>query len=278
MADGSFHIITFEDQFHVIFRPEHDPQWFRIIASFYTWERAYQYWDVERVMAWEDESSVDEDEKNSPALAQPPTIPDQNPQGEGGLRELVRDIYQEADDAVPEEPLSPPFDDSRTYRFETKLPSDPDKADEKALTEAIEQVDEWFQANPYGLPASFFAEKFKLTVDESWHLIAALMDAGEAQIIHRVDSGGALVVPLGHKPPPMRMTPKQEAVYRCLLERSDERGRATASFAELAKAARVESGSVVALVDSLERKQLVRIAERGGPTKKTVFEVRRETK
>jgi len=97
VVHGDFHVIRMAGMFHVVFRPDSDPEWFRIIATFPTYERAWSYCDIERVSCFEVDTETGEEEAKG--LCAPPVgiLP-----GEGQHRELallVRDIYD--GDKVP---------------------------------------------------------------------------------------------------------------------------------------------------------------------------------
>lgn len=93
---GDFRIIKMDGMFHVVYRPDSDPEWFRIIASFYTYERAWQYYDVERVLSFDgDSATTDEADRKAPDFVMP------DPQTGFGVAEMVRNVTPEADEAVP---------------------------------------------------------------------------------------------------------------------------------------------------------------------------------
>lgn len=93
---GDFRIIKMDGMFHVVYRPDSDPEWFRIIASFYTYERAWQYYDVERVLSFDgDSATTDETDRKAPDFHMP------DPQTDFGVAEMVRNISPDASEAVP---------------------------------------------------------------------------------------------------------------------------------------------------------------------------------
>ena len=113
-VSGDFHVIRMGGLFHVVFRPDSDPEWFRIIASFYTYERAYSYCDIERVSVWtykdangEEYAESETGEEEMGGLRVPP-IDEAIPEGwmatRDGAAELVRSVMEEADEAVTPHP------------------------------------------------------------------------------------------------------------------------------------------------------------------------------
>ncbi len=112
---GDFHVIKMDGLFHVVFRPDADPEWFRIIASFYTYERAYAYCDIERVSVWtykdsetgelSGESHTGDEElqgtRGAPFLIE---VPEGWMASRDGAAEMVRGVMDEAAAAVPPHP------------------------------------------------------------------------------------------------------------------------------------------------------------------------------
>lgn len=109
-VNGDFHVIRMDGLFHVVFRPDSDPEWFRIIATFYTYERAYSYCDIERVSVWNDEKWGPDSHTGEEEVAglRTPPIADDIPEGwmatRDGCSELVRSIMEDADVAVQPHP------------------------------------------------------------------------------------------------------------------------------------------------------------------------------
>jgi hypothetical protein len=100
---GDFRIIKLDGMFHVVFRPDAQPEWFRIIASFFTYERAYSYCDLERVMSFDGDGETSEEIKD--AAREPPSFVMPNPEKEFGVPEMVRNLLFETNEAVSQLPV-----------------------------------------------------------------------------------------------------------------------------------------------------------------------------
>lgn len=101
VVKGDFHVIRMDGMFHVVFRPDADPEWFRIVASFYTYDRAWSYCDIERVSSYEPDSWTGEEEVGG--YRQPPVgeFPESPLEARDGIAEMTRTVYDGGEHVDP---------------------------------------------------------------------------------------------------------------------------------------------------------------------------------
>ncbi len=234
-VQGDFHVIRMDGLFHVVFRPDADPEWFRIIASFYTYERAYSYCDIERVSVWswprEDGTEAHDSEtgeEEAAGLRAPPVEP--IPEGwmatRDGCAEMVRNVMEDADANVqphPEEDFSDqPKHDEAPKDYNARVQED-------AITAICQAADELPPEPEPELPPS--------------PKIVALND----------------------------LTDNQWSVLQFFQGRAEIGGTVTASMEDIASEAGVARGSTPYFLEVLERKGFIDVVERGGATATGVY-------
>lgn len=228
---GDFRVIRMDGLFHVVFRPDDDPEWFRIIATFFTYERAWCYCDIERVSSYEiwdgeyDNSETMAEERQG--LRTPPV--DGVPQGwmaaEDGAVDLVRNICTDADAAVaphPKEDFSDhPQEDEEPKEWHKRL-------HEEAVARPAPE-------------APIRAESVPEPEDESPPdpKIEAVND----------------------------LTDHQWSVLQFFNGRAKVGETVTASFKDIASEGGVAQGSMPYFMETLEKKGFIEIVERGSSTK-----------
>lgn len=223
LAQGDFHVIRMDGMFHVVFRPDSDPEWFRIIASFFTYDRAWSYCDIERVSAWDPDATCTNDEE-AKGLRSPPTGEMPNEQGHREIVDLVRHVY-EGERVQPR-----PVEDFSDHPTEDEHPK---QYHDRVYAEAI----------------------------------ARLADAGPAPAAEvRTDQQGE-----GED----EVSSQQTAVLDVLQRNANPEGLVSLSLAKIASQAAVPHGSISFLLDSLERKRLMRVVERGRAGQTTIYRVER---
>lgn len=245
-VNGDFHVIRMDGLFHVVFRPDGDPEWFRIIASFYTYERAYSYCDIERVTAFEDwderedynaETAVEEHD----GLRLPPValaLPTGGLAASDGVAELVRGIYDGGEHVEPH-----PIEDFSDHPQEDEGPKD---YHDRLYRETLEREAAKPTCQNCGKPRS----------------------VGSAALCRDCFQGK---VPAEDTP---QLTDKQRAVLEYFLEHANPMRLVSASYKQIATEARVSNGSIVYLVETLERKGFIEIVEKAkGSARSSVFKL-----
>jgi hypothetical protein len=242
---GDFHVIRMDDLFHVVFRPSSDPEWFRIIATFYTYERAYCYCDIERISSYEiwDErggnsdtlTEVHEGTREAPIHVD---VPEAWMGRFDGAPDLVRGVCTEADAAIP----IPPEEDFSAHPNEDEEPKDyHDRQYAQAISKAADQP----SCQICGKPRS----------------------VGSAALCRDCYTGK---VPSEDTP---ELTEKQQAVLEYFIEHANPLRLVNASYKQIATEARVSNGSIVYLVETLERKGFIEVVERGSNKRSSVFKL-----
>jgi DNA-binding MarR family transcriptional regulator len=244
-VQGDFRVIKMDGLFHVVFRPDSDPEWFRIIATFYTYDRAYCYCDIERISSyeiWDDRGgNSDTATEVHDGLREPP-IQIEPPEGWmgrfDGAPDLVRNICQDADQALPPQP-------------------------EEDFTEYPEEGEE---------PKDFYDRQYA-------QAIAKAADAPICQICGKPRSPGSAALCRdcyqGKVPAEdtAELTDKQRAVLEYFLEHANPLRLVSASYKQIATEARVSNGSIVYLVETLEREGFIEVVERGAGKRSSVFKL-----
>lgn len=240
---GDFRVMKMDGMFHVVFRPDADPAWFRIIASFYNYDRAYQFCDLERVLFYEGETCTYDEEKAG-EWAPPIQIDVDKASIEADLPTLVRDIWggASASGGLPE-PLPVEDFSDQPDGFEK-----PDDYSRRQYEQAIAKQADYLCAE-CGQPRS----------------------PGSASLCRKCYTAA------NHPPLPegveITLTEKQEAVFRFFTTHANAEKLVNASLKQIATESGVRPGSMAMLLESLERKRLIEVVERGGPTSSGVFRV-----
>jgi ribosomal protein L40E len=248
---GDFRILKMDGMFHVVFRPDADPEWFRIIASFYTYDRAYSYCDIERVMFYDSESNTSDEEKAG--LRTPPIQIDVEKHTiEADLPSLVRDIWQ--NDNLPEPLPVEDFNDQPENSVVVDAPrlEEPKNYDRRIAEQAIAKQADKPVCVKCGEPRS-------------------LGSASQCRKCYVAKPATA-----EQKAPPSDepLSDKQLAVYDFFIERANPLHLVEASLKEISDGSGVPHGSISFLLETLEKKQLLESVERGDPKRKSVFRVK----
>lgn len=246
-AEGDFRVIRLDGLFHVVFRPDSDPEWFRIIASFYTYERAYQYCDVERCMTLDDFSDTHDEE--AAGLRLPPVGANLDAaRNEADIPGLVRDIWNIGDKVTPH-----PRDDFSDQPEHDEAPKDYHRRrDETAKAEAAKEI-------------ARAADRLGDTADLPDSVVSQLSKNGQAQVR---EARAKAMAPDGEP-----LTERQLAVYDFFTEHANPLHLVEASIKDISDGAGVPHGSMGFLLETLEKKKLIEDAERGGPMRKGVYRV-----
>jgi len=234
---GDFRIIKLDGMFHVVFRPDSDPEWFRIVASFYTYERAWLYCDLERVTSFDGDSSTTDEVKAGTREAPLFEMPD--PQAEFDPAGMARNIMPEADAAVP--PIPP-----------------------EARAEVVDE-----QPEDDEIPKDYDARMFGQGVRK----MQSFDERVAADIARAADATEAPSGPADDKSPQVDLTEREAAVLRVLTERSNYMGLAGISLAEIAAASRAPLGSMSFLLESLEDYGLITKVEVGRQGRSSIYRV-----
>lgn len=225
---GDFHVIKMGGLFHVAFRPDADPEWFRIIGTFFTYERAYSYCDIERVSVWTYKDSETGEihaegwtgDEELAGLRSPP-IADAIPEGwmasRDGCADMVRNICDDASAAVPPHP-------------------DEDFSDQPGENEA---------------PKDYRQRVHEEAVAAICHAADALPPEPELPPDPKAEALNGL-------------TDNQWSVLRFFQGRAEPGGTVNASQNAIASEAGVARGSITYFLETLERKGFIDIVERGG--------------
>lgn len=244
-VQGDFHVIRMDNLFHVVFRPDSDPEWFRIIATFFTYDRSFMYCDIERVSSYEifDDSGGNSDtaQEVHDGLREPP-LQIEPPEGWmgrfDGAPERVRNICPDADKA-----LAPhPHENFTEHPNEGEEPKD---YHNRQWAEAIAKEADQPVCQICGKPRS----------------------VGSAALCRDCYQGK---VPTEDT---AELTDKQKAVLEYFLGHANPLRLVSATYKQIATEARVSNGSIVYLVETLERKGFIQIVERGKGTRSSVFKL-----
>jgi ribosomal protein L40E len=242
-VNGDFHVIRMDNLFHVVFRPDSDPEWFRIIATFYTYERAYSYCDVERVSVWtwtNSEGEVDAEsytgEEEMKGLRMPPIhleLPEGGMATRSGVAELVRGVYDGGEHVGPH-----PDEDFSEHPNEDEAPKDfHARQAEKAVADTPEQP--------------------------------TCIDCGAPR-----SPGSASRCRKCYQNKPLEegdLTKNQEKVLEFFLAKANPLRLVSANYRQIADGAGIVKASASGVVESLERRGLIEIVERGKPGRECVF-------
>lgn len=245
---GDFRVIRMDGLFHVVYRPDADPEWFRIIATFYTYERAYSYCDVERVSVWtysdsekgtiHAESETGEEELLG--LRAPP-IEETVSQGwmasRDGCAEMVRDIC-----SVDDRPLPPwhPDEDFSDHPNEDEPPKDYHKRLHEEAVAKQPPAEAPIRAEPVPTPEPEPEDEEEPDPDP-------LADAARDLSDH------------------------QWSVLKYFRDHVGEDRTIRASFKTIADEAEVAAGSCPFLIEVLEQKGFITKAERGTSKSATLW-------
>lgn len=225
---GDFHVIQMAGMFHVVFQPDADPQWFRIVATFHTYKRAYHYCDIERVMTWDMDSNTTDEIGTEPPKALEQRLEDQHE--DAGVAEMVRDIYTQGGGDVPP---PHPIDDFTEHPQEMEPP------------EAFKQRTENLTCEGCGSSRS----------------------PGSARLCR------SCYTKASQPSVEITLTEKQTAVLQFFTSHANPQKLVNASVKQIAREAGVSPGSMGFLLESLERKRLIEVVERGSPNSTGVFRV-----
>jgi len=242
---GDFHVIKMDGLFHVVYRPDSDPEWFRIIATFFTYDRAYMYCDIERISSyeiWDDRGGNSDTATEEHDGLRPAPVQIEPPEGWmgrfDGVPEMVRNVCQDADKALPPHPLED-FEDHPNEGEEPKAYHD--RQYERAICRAADQP----TCEICGKPRT----------------------PGSAALCRECYQGK---VPTEET---LELTEKQQAVLEFFLSHANPLRLVNASYKQIATEARVSNGSIVYLVETLERKGFIEVVERGKGTRTSVFKL-----
>lgn len=239
---GDFHIIRMDDLFHVVFRPDSDPEWFRIIATFFTYDRAYMYCDIERISSYEiwderggnSDTATEEHEGLRPAPVQ--IEPPAGWMGSfDGAPDLVRNICPEADKALPPQP-------AEDFSEHPNDGEDPKVFHDRQFQQAI--------AKEADKPTC--AECGKPRHPSSGRLCRACYR----------------VTPVEGEDP---LTPNQTKVIKFFRSNANPLNLVSATYRRVADGSGILKTSASGVVESLERRGLVEVVERGKPGHECVF-------
>lgn len=233
---GDFRIIKLDGMFHVVFRPDADPEWFRIIASFFTYERAFQYWDVERVLSFEGDSDTSDELKAG--VREPPVFEMPDPQGGSfSIRDMVRDVVESTSDAELPAPIDP--SEQEMCEEQPHYEEAPDEYHSRLHRSAIA-----------AMPAAVETTKAEIA--------SAADSSSEEPPIDREDE---------------QLTEREAAVLAALDGKSNYLGIVSVSLGEIAAASRVPLGSVSFLLEQLEKRRLLKKVERGTNGRSSIYRV-----
>jgi hypothetical protein len=247
--NGDFRVMKMDGQFHVVFRPFADPQWFRIIASFYTYERAYQYCDVERVLFYDGDSGTSDEEKVG-SHAPPIELDTDKHIVEADIAGLVRDLWPENAEATVPLPVEDFTDQpDTTLVVDTPILEKPEDYHKRLAAEAYAKAADSPTCTECGAPRS----------------------PGSASMC-RACYVGKTQKPL-IRDPDISLTQNQSAVFNFFACHANPQQLVNASIKEIAEGAGVAKGSMGMLLEALERKGLIEVVERGSPTRSGVFRV-----
>lgn len=233
-VNGDFHVIKMDGLFHVVFRPDSDPEWFRIIASFYTYERAWSYCDVERVSVWTytnsetgqvyAESETGDEERGGLRPAPVVSIPGGGMASRDGCSDMVRSICPEADVAVQ----AHPDEDFNSHPHEDEPPKDyAQRIQEEAIAAICRAADQMPPDD--GAPADPMAEAISELSDSQWSVLRFFQDHADGERLVR------------------------------------------ASVKDISEKSGTSKGSTTFLIEALERKGFIGIVERGNSTSATLY-------
>lgn len=254
-VNGDFHVIKMDGLFHVVFRPDEDPEWFRIIATFYTYERAWSYCDIERVSVWNyvdsktGEASAESHtgDEEMAGLRAPPSdpIPEGWMASRDGCAEMVRSVFPEADAIIPPHP----DEDFSDRPNEDELPKD---YHERIFKEAVAR-----QARD--LPKEVVAELSK----KGQRAVAdALAEQPQPEPDVELDAYAQAV---------SELSANQWSVLKFFQGRAEIGETASGTLKEIASEAGVSLGSMGYFIETLERKGFLSVVERGNSTTPGVF-------
>lgn len=244
-VDGDFHVIRMDNLFHVVFRPDSDPEWFRIIGSFYTYERAFIYCDIERVSTciWKDEKGEDvadscTGDEEMAGLRAPPVhleLPSSGGMADReGVAELVRGVYDAAEHVAPHS-----VEDFSEHPNENEPPKEyHDRQWQKAVAKEADRP----TCAECGKPR---------------HPSSA-----------RLCRNCYRVTPADSTDP---LTPNQTKALKFFQSRANPLHLVSATYRQIADGAGLLKASTSGIVESLERRGLLEVVERGKPGYECVF-------
>lgn len=243
---GDFHVIRMDGLFHVVFRPDADPEWFRIIGSFYTYERAWIYCDIERVSVWsyrDKETGKDEPESTTgdeevaglrPAPVISETVSALNQTDD--LPAMLRDVYESTAESDGPMPPSHPMEDFSDHPREGEEPKDYHR---RQFDEAV--------ARPSVSPP-----------------IAAVEPTSDEAAPHE-----ALADPMDEAA--RDLSDAQWSVLKFFRDHVGDDNTVRASFKTIADEAGVAVGSAPFLIEVLEKKGFITKEERGTAKSATLW-------
>ena len=125
-----------------------------------------------------------------------------------------------------------------------------------------------------GLTIKEVAALFGLEYHHAYTAAAELVAMKALTWAHRADRTVCrLPLPDWRPPEKLDLTAKQRAALDYLVSAAGGERAVRASFRDITKGAGLSGGGIVVLLDALDRKGYIRIAERGRGTRKTLFEV-----
>lgn len=246
-VNGDFHVIRMDNLFHVAFRPDADPEWFRIVGTFFTYERAYSYCDIERVSVWSytDDKGVVSGEswtgdEELAGLRSAPVhleLPSGGMAERQGVAELVRGVYDGGEHVIPHAE-----EDFSEHPNEDEPPKD---FHERQFQQAIAKAADKPTCIDCGGPR---------------HPSSALRCRKCYQ----------------DKPLPPegeQLTKNQEKVLEFFLAKANPLRLVSATYRQIADGAGIIKASASGVVESLERRGIIETVERGKPGHECVFKL-----
>lgn len=242
-VNGDFHVIRMNGLFHVVFQPDSDPEWFRIIATFFTYDRAYMYCDLERVSVWtwggEGEVSAESEtgEEELKGLRPAPVhveMPESELAKADGIPAIVRNVYEGGEHVAPH-----PEEDFSDHPNEDEPPKD---YHTRQFEQAIVKEGDKPTCAECGKPR---------------HPSSARL-CRDCYRVTPVD---------GDEP----LTPNQTKALKFFRASANPLHLVSASYRQIADGAGLLKTSASGIVESLERRGLIEVLERGKPGRECVF-------
>lgn len=127
--------------------------------------------------------------------------------------------------------------------------------------------------NPNGVTAKQFCKWLKIPERSGLDVIRFLEQLGIGKWIRRPDRASGLYVPNDWKEPAWELTKNQKNVLNEIVFHANSKKISTVSFLDITKKSNTKKGSIVSIIDALERKGYITMLLAGCTGQKSKFKV-----
>lgn len=139
--------------------------------------------------------------------------------------------------------------------------------------EIAEDLPAMWESHPDGLTAKTIVRLTGMAQHEAYSAMIWLEELGRGKIIRRPDRSPFYLVPLDFEVEKYDLTAKQRATLEFLKSKADADGYVTASMREICAGAPLSKGAIVAHLEALDRKDYLRVIERGYGTRRGRYRI-----